>query len=355
MPARIPSARVSPSGSGSALVPLFVLLLTGGCDPVTTSAGTSLAEVEVVDPSVVRTVEYQPPSPRAGEPPEETSLLLEEVACLHTDPPECRVRDQIRAMVHNQGAAPLHILSYCSQRVERFALGVWNAMNSGTCIIAGHVPPPLEITPGESAQVEVPVRGLEPDRYRVNLDVRDHSGLLPERMRLSDPFDLEPFPDGYTPFACPTGNEADRATRLAEEQLANARQGAPVRGGIRHRLLLEHRIPGFGGIFLDPDPDTVVILTEEARAAGADTLVHRVLSPGVEIRTGRFSYSEMLGWRLVFAEYARRLPGTNSLGIHEVRNAVTIGAGSLLTRTRLECIASGIGMPEGMLHVEENY
>jgi len=350
-------SKTPPSGTSRLVVITLLAVVVGGCE-APTAPGEAVVALEV-DPNVVRTIHPIPQTGSTGEAPTETRLPLSEIDCLQADPRTCTVRDRLRVTIHNQGGAPLELETYCSRFLDRFSSDAWHWVQGDVCAIAGWPPPPEVIPPGASLQATVPADRMAAGRYRVRIHLAPvGSGAFGAPMT-SDPFELTPLPDVH-PFSCPDQAAGERAAQYAEEQMGLALAGGRVAGGETEALMLrlEDQIPGFGGYHLAAGgAERVAVLTAEARAAGADSLVRQALGTGVRIQTGDFSFSQLVGWRLVLSDHAIAVPNPVHRGAvttDVARNKVRFRVESALAREKVLCIQNGVGMPGEMLFVEES-
>jgi hypothetical protein len=325
---------------------LFAVMVLWGCD---LAGPRSRVDVSVVvNPDVIRTIHYYSAGPNLLAPPAEvTTKRLEDIACLHTTPRGCRVRETVAATIHNTGTHDIY-WDDCHQPLERWGLGSWHPVTRYPC--AG---PALSvrpsIRPGDARVFEVSVEWAPPGEYRVRFALSDAVERVPDSASTSAAFQLVPLPDSPQ-FICPTESRAGLAARIAREALDSAAVGGRT-PDIREMLWIETRVPGFGGLWLENGSRTAWLedLSRTNELVALQTPYGRI----EVVKKGDYSFSELVAWKEVIARGGGfSILGTNGLDADEKENRVSVSISNELIRGDVECFVRGIGMPEGMPNIE---
>jgi hypothetical protein len=306
------------------------------------------ARIEV-DPTIIRTIHHSAVNGTLPEPAEEvTTKRIDEIECLRRAP-WCSVSEVIQVTVHNEGTRTL-LWHHDNYDLERHGLGAWYRMNPWATLAVQR--PPIEIPPGENRTSRVWMGDMPPGLYRIKLGLVVHLAVfeyIPEDMRTSPAFYFQPLPD-YRPFQCPSENRAERAAQIARERLERSLTVGPNPGHDDWTLQIENQIPGFGGVYLG-NGAVNVLLEDLSRSSDAKAWAQSHYGRAPLIHKADHSFSELLGWREVLFGYVLGLPAWHTFGIDLVRNRVKIELTNPLDRADAECIAPGIGAPEGIFTI----
>lgn len=125
------------------------------------------------------------------------------------------------------------------------------------------------------------------------------------------------------------------------------------------RTALARAVPGFGGIFLDGEGVTTVVLTNPAaqRAAAERALEAFMRGRGQaasQLRThrGDYGYDELDGWFRSLWPEALGVSGAVFADLNETRNRLLIGVADDAAEPQLRAIAARLGIPTAAVVVE---
>lgn len=141
-----------------------------------------------------------------------------------------------------------------------------------------------------------------------------------------------------TEYESPTLALTEVAEQVRSAELLAAERGRTERGPEDEILRVEARVPGVGGIFIDPDTRRMVVYVrdenrfEDARretsglaALAVEQLGTDVLSSAdVEVRIGQYSFSELLAWKAAITGRLLELDGFVGIDADERANRVRV-------------------------------
>jgi hypothetical protein len=94
---------------------------------------------------------------------------------------------------------------------------------------------------------------------------------------------------------------------------------------------LARGVPGFGGFFYDQGGTPVMYLKDAGQRGNAERALtpylqqHGLAAARIQVRAGRFSWTELEGWQAKVSTEALKLPGAVFVDADEAANQVTIG------------------------------
>ena len=173
-------------------------------------------------------------------------------------------------------------------------------------------------------------------------------------------------PQAQQQFAWP-GPGLDLLNGDAATQIARARGGRRVRGGLDDMLRVEGDAPGFGGYFVDSMGKVVVLVKpvpnvprDRARgllhnlyAASGSPVVRAIMSStnAAEIRDARFSLSELVEFEQAILTQSRSVPGFAGIGPLVERNVVEVGVVDESYKSAAQAALRSLGVPDAAVWV----
>jgi hypothetical protein len=122
-------------------------------------------------------------------------------------------------------------------------------------------------------------------------------------------------------------------------------------------VLVEEKVPGFGGMFLGDDGRLAVYLRDPKRVEDVHAAIESVFGPshipaaGIRAVRGRYSVSQLIRW----SERANQLletAGVAAVGLDEARNRVLIGLENDFAAERVKKTLAALGIPHEAVRIE---
>jgi len=112
-------------------------------------------------------------------------------------------------------------------------------------------------------------------------------------------------------------------------------------------------VPGFAGLYLDPDHTLVMMLVDASQANRARIGVTQVFgddTSNARVHAAKFDSIQLVGWKYSFG-MSCWLTGVVALDADEVRNLVVVGATADASPDAIHACASAQGIPADALDI----